>query len=90
LKRLTDWGAGAVVLHMGAQGAGYYCRGDLIVEPSVPVERCINTTGTGDLLSVCMMLLDGRDDIPIAERLRLANRIVADFIAGRRELLPPL
>jgi 2-dehydro-3-deoxygluconokinase len=90
LKRLTDWGAGAVVLHMGAQGAGYYCRGDLIVEPSVPVERCINTTGTGDLLSVCMMLLDGRDDIPAVERLRLANRIVADFIKGRRELLPPL
>ncbi len=55
-----------------------------------PVERCINTTGTGDLLSVCMMLLDGRDDIPVAARLRLANRIVADFIAGRRDLLPPL
>jgi sugar/nucleoside kinase (ribokinase family) len=90
LKRLTDWGAGAVVLHMGAQGAGYYRRGDLIVEPSVPVERCVNTTGTGDLLSVCTMLLDGRDDIPVAERLRLANRIVADFIAGRRDLLPPL
>ncbi len=25
LKRLADWGAEAVVLHMGAQGAGYYC-----------------------------------------------------------------
>jgi hypothetical protein len=37
-----------------------------------------------------MMLLDGRDDIPAVERLRLANRIVADFIKGRRELLPPL
>ncbi len=90
LKRLADWGAGAVVLHMGDQGAGYYCRGDLIAEPSVPVRQYINTTGTGDLLSVCMMLLDGRSDIPVVERLRLANRIVADFIEGRRELLPPL
>jgi 2-dehydro-3-deoxygluconokinase len=90
LKRLADWGAGAVVLHMGAEGAGYYCRGNLIVEPSVPAQQCINTTGTGDLLSVCMMLLDGRSDIPVVERLRLANRIVADFIEGRRDLLPPL
>ena len=90
LKRLADWGAGAVVLHMGAEGAGYYCGGELIVEPSVPVQQYLNTTGTGDLLSVCMMLLDGREDIPVVERLRLANRIVADFIEGRRELLPPL
>ena len=90
LKRLADWGAGAVVLHMGADGTGYYCRGDLIVEPSVPVRQYVNTTGTGDLLSVCMMLLDGRNDIPVVERLRLANRIVADFIEGRRDLLPPL
>ena len=90
LKRLTDWGAGAVVLHMGAQGAGYYRQGELIVEPSVPVEQYINTTGTGDLLSVCMMLLDGREDIPVVERLCLANGIVAGFIEGRRTLLPPL
>jgi sugar/nucleoside kinase (ribokinase family) len=90
LKRLTAWGAGAVVLHMGVQGAGYYCGGELLVEPSVPVGQYLNTTGTGDLLSVCMMLLDGREDISVVERLRLANRIVADFIEGRRELLPPL
>jgi sugar/nucleoside kinase (ribokinase family) len=90
LKRLAAWGAGAVVLHMGAQGAGYYCRGDLLVEPSVPVRRHVNSTGTGDLLSVCMMLLDARSDIPVVDRLRLANRIVADFIEGRRDLLPPL
>ena len=90
LKRLTDWGAGAVVLHMGAEGAGYYCRGDLIVEPAC---RCGSTStprAPGDLLSVCMMLLHGRNDIPVAEKLRLANRIVADFIEGRRDLLPPL
>ena len=38
LQRLTAWGAGAVVLHMGAQGAGYYCRRR--VDRSSPARRC--------------------------------------------------
>ena len=50
----------------------------------------INTTGTGDVLSVCMMLLHHRDDIPIPERLRIANRIVAQFMEGRLQLIPNL
>jgi sugar/nucleoside kinase (ribokinase family) len=90
LKRLADWGAGAVVLHKGAQGAGYYRGGELIVEPSAPIRRQAHATGSGDLLSVCMMLLHERSDIPIAERLRLANRIVADYIQGTRDFLSPL
>ncbi len=90
LRRLTDWGAGAVVLHLGERGAGYYCRGELVIVPCAPVERVVNTAGTGDLLSTCMMLLHHRADVPIAERLRLANHVVAGFIAGRRNLLPPL
>lgn len=90
LQRLTNWGAGAVVLHMGAQGAGYCRSGQLVVEPRAPVRRQINATGTGDLLSVCMMLLHHRQDIPIVEKLRLANRIVADFIEGKRDFLSPL
>ena len=90
LRRLTDWGAGAIVLHMGSQGAGYYCAGELTVTPCESVRQVVNTTGTGDLLSVCMMLLDGRTDIPVVEKLGLANRIVADFIEGGRDLLPPL
>ena len=50
----------------------------------------MNATGSGDLLSVCMMLLHQRDEIPIPEKLRLANRIVADYIEGKRDLLPTL
>jgi 2-dehydro-3-deoxygluconokinase len=88
LQRLAAWGAGAVVIHQGAQGAGYYCGGQLLVEPSAPVLRQINATGCGDLLSVCMMLLDQRAEIPVVQRLRLANRIVADFIEGKRDFLP--
>jgi sugar/nucleoside kinase (ribokinase family) len=90
LQRLTAWGAGAVVLHMGAQGAGYYSGGELIVEPCAPAPRSVNATGSGDLLSTCMMLLHHRHEIPVAEKLRLANRIVADYIAGKREFLSPL
>jgi sugar/nucleoside kinase (ribokinase family) len=90
LERLAAWGAGAVVVHMGAQGAGYYCGGRLTVEPSAPVERHVNATGSGDLLSVCMMLLHQRSEIPVAKRLRLANGIVAEYIEGKRNLLPPL
>ena len=87
LERLTGWGAGAVVLHLGVQGAGYYCRGEMTVSPSVPVERHAHATGSGDLLSVCLMLLHERKEIPIAEKLDLANRIVAEYIEGRRDFL---
>jgi len=86
LRRLTDWGVGAVVVHLGAQGAGYSCAGDWLVEPAAPVRQRVNTTGTGDLLSVCLMLLHDRRDIPIPDRLRLANRIVAQYIEGGRTL----
>ena len=90
LQRLTAWGAEAVVIHMGAEGAGYFSGGKLVTEPCASAEKIVNTTGTGDLLSTCVILSHRHRDIPVAEKLRLANRIVADFIAGRRSLLPPL
>ena len=90
LKRLTDWGAGAVVVHLGERGAGYFANGELVVEPPAPVRAQVNTTGTGDVLSVCMMLLHRRTDIPVRERLRLANAIVGEFMEGRLSLIPPL
>ena len=75
---------------MGAQGAGYFSGRELVVEPPAPVERRVMATGTGDVLSVCLVLLHRRTDIPIPERLRLANSIVGGFIEGRRALLPSL
>jgi sugar/nucleoside kinase (ribokinase family) len=90
LRRLADSGVGAVVVHMGEQGAGYYANGRLVVEPCAPADKVVNTTGTGDVLSVCMMLLHGRKDLDVGEKLRLANRVVADYIAGRRDLVPEL
>lgn len=90
LQRLTAWGAEAVVVHLGAKGAGYYANGELIIEPPAPVQKHLHTTGTGDVLSVCMLLLHHRTDIAIRERLRLANTIVAEFMDGRRMLIPPL
>jgi sugar/nucleoside kinase (ribokinase family) len=88
LQRLAQWGADAVVVHLGAQGAGYYHRGYLLVEPAVTATRHLNSTGTGDVLSVCMMLLHQHPDT--RAKLRLANRIVAEFIEGKRAFIPQL
>src|SRR6266446_949227 len=80
LERLGAWGAQAVVVHMGK----------LVVEKPAPIKRPLMATGTGDVLSVCLMLMHHRGDVPIQEKLRLANAIVAQFIEGKRQLIPSL
>lgn len=90
LKRLDEWGIGAVVVHLGARGAGYWSGGELIVEPPAPISARVNAAGSGDVLSVCMMLLHNRESMSIPQRLRISNQIVAEFIEGRRSLIPPL
>ena len=90
LKKIADWGVEAVVVHLGAQGAGYFRQGKLVTEPAAPVAEHRNTTGTGDVLSLCMMLQHHQPHLAIGERLRIANRIVAEYMEGRRALLPPL
>jgi len=88
LGRLTEWGVKAVVVHLGAEGAGYYTQGQLIVEPPDPAQNPVQSTGTGDVLSICMILLHARADMAISEKLRLANHIVREFMEGRRVLIP--
>lgn len=88
LQRLAGWGARAVAVHMGAEGAGYYQDGKLVVEPPVPAKQQVNTTGTGDVLSVCLMLLQREPDL--AAKLRFANQIVTRFIEGEYVLIPKL
>ena len=90
LKRVVDWGAEAVVVHLGDKGAGWFHRDEFVIEPAVSAQAHVNTTGTGDVLSVCMMLLHHRAELPIRERLRLANAIVSQFIEGKRQLIPAL
>jgi len=90
LCRLEEWGVEGVVVHLGSEGAGYYQNGKLVTVKPVPALRQVNTTGTGDVLSVCMMLLDHRKDISAPDKLLLANRIVSEFIEGRRKLIPML
>jgi len=90
IERILNAGAGAVVLHMGAEGAGFFSRQESIVQPAHPVQRRVMSTGTGDVLSVCMMLLHRDAAIPLPDKLRLANQIVADFIEGRRDFIPRL
>jgi len=85
LQRITDCGATAIVVHMGPAGAGYFDGQTFTVEPACPFARQVNTTGTGDVLSVCMML-QHRLTIPVRDKLRVANRIVSEYIAGARTL----
>jgi sugar/nucleoside kinase (ribokinase family) len=93
MRRIVDYGAGAIVVHMGPAGAGYFagCRDEqsFTVEPACPSARQVNTTGTGDVLSVCMML-QHRLPIPVREKLRLANGIVSGYIEGARAFVPAL
>ncbi len=88
LQRLQEWGVGAVVVHLGARGAGFYTRGSWIEEPALPASCQFNTTGTGDALSICMMLLQTHSDV--SAKLRLANRIVTEYIQGVRALIPEI
>ncbi len=90
LHRLISWGVEAVIVHLGNKGAGYYSRNSFIIEPPASVKKTVNTTGTGDVLSTCMMLLHRHPNSSMQERLRLANRIVAQFMAGKRQFIPLL
>jgi sugar/nucleoside kinase (ribokinase family) len=90
LEKLAGWGAGAVVVHQGAEGAGYYGAARLVSAPAAPVKKRTMATGTGDVLSVCMLLLHHRCDMAMMDKLRLANTIVAEFMEGKRALIPEL
>jgi len=90
LRRVAEWGAEAVIVHLGTQGAGWFHDGELLIEPPVPAQTQVNATGTGDVLSVCTMLLHHLTEVPMSERLRLANGIVSQFIEGKRQLIPVL
>jgi sugar/nucleoside kinase (ribokinase family) len=90
LRRIVDWGAEAVIVHLADKGAGWFHAGELLIEPPVPAQIHVNATGTGDVLSVCTMLLHHLADVPMRERLRLANGIVSQFIEGKRQLIPAL
>lgn len=88
LKRLADWGVKAVVVHLGARGAGYWADGKLVIEPPSLARTTVNTTGTGDVLSICMILLHARSDLSVQEKLRYSNQVVREFIEGSRTLIP--
>jgi len=85
LKRITAWGAKAIIVHLGTRGSGYYREGRLARSPCVRAKRVVHSTGTGDLLSVCMILLH-RHPAPVEEKLATANRIVSRYVAGETVL----
>jgi sugar/nucleoside kinase (ribokinase family) len=90
LKRIASWGTEAVVVHLGAKGAGFFSRGEWIVEPANVARRSVHSTGTGDVLSICMILLEANRSLSIRQKLRLSNRLVREFMEGKRDLIPSL
>ena len=87
LQRLADWGVKAVVVHLGSEGSGYFTKDELTIEPPELAKNPVQSTGTGDVLSMCMILLHARADLSVRARLRLANTIVREFMEGRRSLI---
>jgi len=90
LKKLGSWGVGSVVAHLGHRGAGFYRAGKFVIEPANRARAEVHSTGTGDVLSICMILLESNDTLSIQQKLRLSNRVVREFMEGRRELIPAL
>lgn len=90
LKKLTGWGVGAVVVHLGSKGAGYFQNGELLVEPADRARRPVHSTGTGDVLSICMILLQANGSLSVHQKLKISNRVVRQFMEGRRALIPEL
>jgi sugar/nucleoside kinase (ribokinase family) len=81
LARLEQWGCAGVVVHLGRQGSGFWQQGTLIQVPPGSPARIRHTAGTGDLLSMVMMALH-RSGLPMRERLRYANEMVARYMEG--------
>ncbi len=90
LRRLSDWGVKAAVVHLGERGAGFWSDGELVVEPPSPARKAVHLTGTGDVLSIGMILLHSRCDLTVREKLRICNSVVRQFMEGWRNLIPEI
>jgi sugar/nucleoside kinase (ribokinase family) len=62
----------------------------LTLVPPSPARQVINSTGTGDVLSMCMILLHARPDFSVRQKLARSNRVVAEYIEGRRTMIPTI
>jgi sugar/nucleoside kinase (ribokinase family) len=87
VRLLREWGAGAVVVHRGAQGCAAATAGGWLEVPPVSVTRIVNETGTGDVFTAAFLLAQG---MPLEDRLRSGAAAAASHLQGTRELIPPL
>jgi hypothetical protein len=42
------------------------------------------------VLSMCMILLHARPDFSVRQKLARSNRVVAEYIEGRRTMIPTI
>lgn len=87
VRLLREWGAGAVVVHRGAEGCAAAAAEGWLEVPPVAVTRIVNETGTGDVFTAAFLLAQG---MPLESRLRSGAAAAASHLQGTRELIPPL
>jgi len=95
LQKLCGWGAGAVVVHNGTEGAGvFFARDDSRQRPPVVVKKPVNgQPGTGDC---CLSVLHASASMIRTDRrafwrsFDLPTRSWENSWKGGRELLPSL
>jgi sugar/nucleoside kinase (ribokinase family) len=89
LRHLAGAGLSGVLVHLGREGAGYFDGKSYVTAPCSPVGHIQNSTGCGDVLSTCFMLLQEAEMQPL-EKLQMANQVVAQFMEGKLKLIPQL
>ena len=84
---LRTWGAGAVIIHRGAQGCAALTPEGWCEVPACPVTRIVTETGTGDIFTAVFLL---HGELPLEERLRQCAMHAAQHLQASANYIPPL
>jgi sugar/nucleoside kinase (ribokinase family) len=86
-RQLMEWGAGAVIVHRGAQGCAAATASGWLDVPADPVTRIVTETGTGDVFTAAFLL---NSDLPLEERLHACASAAARHLQGAPSYAPSL
>ena len=86
-RLLMEWGAGAVIVHRGAQGCAAATTAGWIEVPAAPIVRIVNEVGTGDVFTAAFLLTA---DLPLEERLHACTAAAAKHMQGTPHYIPRL
>jgi ribokinase len=86
-RRLMEWGAGSVIVHLGARGCAAATSSGWLEIPAPPVEGILTETGTGDVFTAAFLL---HPDLPLDKRLRNGAAAAARHLQGAPSYAPRL